>query len=49
MSVAKKDCDSHSDDDQDLLSDHEHNENDQSPPIDSSRNPNPSQPRIFQI
>ena len=49
MSVAKKDCDSHSDDDQDLLSDHEHNENDQSPAIDSSRNPNPSQPRIFQI
>ena len=49
MSVAKKDCDSHSDDDQDLLSDHEHNENDQSQAIDSSRNLNPSQPRIFQI
>jgi len=42
-----QDCDSHIDDDQDLLTDHEHNENDQSPPNDSSQNPIPSEPRVI--
>ena len=42
-----KDCDSHSDDDQDLLTDHEHNENDRSPTNESSQNPIPSEPRVF--
>jgi len=46
--VLIQDCDSHSDDDQDLLTDHEHNENDQSPPNDSSQNQSiPSEPRVI--
>lgn len=45
--VLIQECDSHSDDDQDLLTDHEHNENESSTRNDSSQNPIPSEPRII--